>query len=89
MAAKKTAKKVATKTPAKKAPAKKAAKKAPAKKAPAKKAAKKAAKTKAAAPSIDDITRVAYSIYLKRMETGTPGDSHSDWIEAEKQLSGK
>ncbi len=85
MAAKKTAKKTtAKKPPAKKTPAKKA----PAKKAAAKKAPKKkAAKTKKAAPSIDEITRVAYSIYLKRMETGAPGDPHTDWIEAEKQLS--
>ena len=49
VAAKKAAKKAATKTPAKKAPAKKAAKKAPAKKAPAKKAATKTPAKKAPA----------------------------------------
>lgn len=81
MAAKKTAKK-ATKTTAKKAAkkvTKKVTKKAASKQAPAKKTAK-------AAPSIDEITRVAYAIYQQRIASGTPGDSRSDWLEAEKQL---
>lgn len=86
MAAKKTAKKTdvtAPKEPAAPA-AKKAAKKAAAKKAPAKKAATKAAKT--AKPSPDAIAKAAYLIYRRRIDLGLPGDSHGDWLEAEKQL---
>jgi hypothetical protein len=87
MAAKKTAKKTKESTPAK-APApvaKKAAKKAVTKaaKSPAPKAAKKAA------PKIttDMIAREAYLNYRRRVEQGLPGDSHTDWLEAERQLS--
>lgn len=99
MAAKKTASKTTdspTPSPAEKAPvAKKTAKKA------AKKAATKAAKElptatpsavpvapkTVAKPSSDAIARAAYLIYRRRVEQGLPGDSHSDWLEAERQLS--
>ncbi len=88
MAAKKTTKKAAKKaaTPTAK-PA--ATSKAPAKKE-AKPAAKKAApKAKTApSPSLDEIAQAAYLIYRRRIEQGLPGDSHSDWVEAEKQLTG-
>lgn len=99
MAAKKTAKKTAE--PASKnipAPAKPAVKKAveTAKKAPVKKAAtkkiavKKAKPTKAelaAKPSLDTIARAAYLNYRRRVENGLPGDSHGDWLEAERFFS--
>ena len=89
MAAKKTAKKAAAKKAAKK-PTEKPAKKAAAKKAPAKKAtkvAKAASKVeKKAGPSIDSVARSAYLNYRRRVENGLPGDSHGDWLEAERQL---
>lgn len=99
MAAKKTAKKLTESAPAE-APsspapvAKKAAKKAAATKTAAKKAAKspassteKSAAPKAAAkPTSDAIARAAYLNYRKRVELGLPGDSHGDWLEAERQL---
>ena len=92
MAAKKTAKKTAEltseKTPA---VAKKAAKKAPVKKAAAKKTAVKKPDSKkpepAAKPSLDMIARAAYLNYRRRVESGLPGDSHGDWLEAERQIS--
>ncbi len=97
MAAKKTAKKAA---PAKegsapKAPAKKAATKAAktATKAPAKKAEKAAPaaapakKTAAAKPPLDALARAAYLNYRRRVEQGLPGDSHGDWLEAERKFS--
>ena len=71
-AAKKAAKKVAKKVAAKKTA------KPPAAKAP------KPARTK---PTPDAITRAAYLIYRHRVENGLPGDSHNDWLEAERQLS--
>ncbi len=95
MAAKKTAKKAAARktadAPADKPAKKAAAKKATAKKTPAKKAAKKAAvETPKAAkkmpPSPDAIARGAYLNYRRRVEQGLPGDSHGDWLEAERQL---
>ncbi|MES2437805.1 MAG: hypothetical protein V4584_01975 [Verrucomicrobiota bacterium] len=101
MAAKKTAKKttesVSEETPkpvAKKAAktAKKAvAKKAPAepKKAAAEPAATPVAKKAAAKPSLDDLARAAYLNYRRRVEQGLPGDSHADWLEAERQFSGQ
>ncbi len=68
---------------AKKAAVKKAAttnKAAPAaKKAPARKNAVK--------PSLDAIARAAYLNYRRRVEQGLPGDSHGDWLEAERQFS--
>lgn len=73
-AAKKAAKKTAVK---KTAPAPAAAKPAAAKKAPAKKAAAK--------PSLDAVARAAYLNYRNRVENGLPGDSHGDWLEAERQ----
>jgi hypothetical protein len=96
MAAKKTAKKTTESAPAK-APAaatpvaKKAAKKAAQKTAPAKSATKAvkspAAKPAATKPSSDAIARAAYLNYRRRVEQGLPGDSHSDWLEAERQLA--
>jgi len=74
---------------AKKAPAKKAAKKAAAKTATvAKKSApaKKAAAKPAAKPGVEAIARAAYMNYLHRVANGLPGDSHSDWVEAERSL---
>lgn len=90
MAAKKTAKKTVESAPkeptAAKAPvAKKAAKKATAKKA-APKAEKPAAAKPSAQPSPDSIARAAYLNYRRRVEQGLPGDSHGDWLEAERQL---
>jgi hypothetical protein len=72
--AEKSAKKVAVK----KLPAKKSAP-ATAKKTPAKKPTTK--------PSLDVIARAAYLNYRRRVELGLPGDSHGDWLEAEKQFS--
>jgi hypothetical protein len=98
MAAKKTAKSSPepVTTPAE-SPPKPAAKKvaAVAKKAAAKKAvtspapaAKKAAAKKVAAkPSLDAVARAAYLNYRRRVEQGLPGDSHGDWLEAERQFS--
>lgn len=99
MAAKKTAKKAAPaplkEASAPKAPAKKAATKAtktattaPAKKAD--KAAPAAAPTKkpaAAKPPLDALARAAYLNYRRRVEQGLPGDSHGDWLEAERKFS--
>lgn len=95
MATKKTAKKMVESTPAlaegtPKPVAKKVAKTAkkttdakPAA-APVKKVtAKKVASTK---PSLDVIARAAYLNYRRRVEQGLPGDSHGDWLEAEKQM---
>lgn len=73
-AAKKAAKKAAPKKVAAKTAAPAAAKKAPAKKTATK-------------PSLDVIARAAYLNYRRRVELGLPGDSHGDWLEAEKQLS--
>ncbi len=78
----KKAAKVAKKAVAKKATATKTT--APAKKAAAKKvAAKKVATPK---PSLDVIARAAYLNYRRRVEQGLPGDSHGDWLEAERQM---
>jgi hypothetical protein len=85
MAAKKTAQKSAKAPAAAITP--KAAKKTVTKKAAtktAKKAAPKAAKTPA--PTFDDIARAAYLIYRRRTELGLPGNSGSDWAEAEREL---
>jgi hypothetical protein len=98
MAAKKTAKSSpeSSSKPAE-SPPKPAAKKAAtvAKKAVAKKAAaspapaakKAAAKKVAAKPSLDAVARAAYLNYRRRVEQGLPGDSHGDWLEAERQFS--
>ena len=52
-------------------------------------AAKKPAspKTKEAAYTQDDVALRAYFIAEKRQRLGVHGDSHSDWIEAERQLA--
>jgi hypothetical protein len=73
----KKAAKVAKKAVVKKAPATKTA-------APAKKAATK--KVINPKPSLDVIARAAYLNYRRRVEQGLPGDSHGDWLEAERQL---
>ncbi|MEX1048612.1 MAG: hypothetical protein WED15_03725 [Akkermansiaceae bacterium] len=100
MAAKKTATKKPTESAPKgakatpKPAAKKAAKTAskvaakkatPAAPAPAKPAP--AAKKSAAKPSLDSIARAAYLNYRRRVERGLPGDSHGDWLEAERQIA--
>jgi len=85
--------KSATKPAAAKAPAKKAAaapKSAskPAKPAPAPATAPaKAAKPAQPAVSRDEIALRAYYIGERRQIMGWPGDSSSDWIEAEAQLA--
>lgn len=101
MAAKKTAKKttetaapetVETPKPAAKKAAKKAApaakktvtKKAVAASAPA---STPAAKKAVAKPSLDAVARAAYLNYRRRVEQGLPGDSHGDWLEAERQFA--
>ena len=59
----------------------------------AKPAAKKPAASKAALPkkaasySQDDVALRAYFIAEKRRKLGLPGDEHSDWVEAERQLA--
>jgi outer membrane biosynthesis protein TonB len=88
MAAKKTAKTTPESAPKKaEATPKPAAKKAAVKKAaPAPAAAKKAPAKKAAAkPSLEAVARAAYLNYRNRVENGLPGDSHGDWLEAERQ----
>jgi hypothetical protein len=44
--------------------------------------AKKSAKSKS--PTNEDIALRAYHIYLQRK--GAPGDPHSDWLRAEREL---
>ena len=66
------------------APAKSAAKKKPASKGS--KTSKTATKVKAVSFSTDDIALRAYFISESRSRNGIPGDSHSDWLEAERQL---
>jgi len=94
MAAKKTAKKTTDSAPkdtesAPKPVAKKAtktAKKAAKAVTPAADAAAAAPAKKAAAkPSLDAVARAAYLNYRRRVELGLPGDSHGDWLEAERQ----
>ena len=55
-------------------------------KAVAKKPAAPKAK-KAAAITRDDLALRAYFIAEKRHKLGLPGDEHSDWLEAERQLA--
>ncbi len=52
---------------------------------------KKAAAAKKPSPpaveiSSDDIALRAYFLAERRQQEGIPGDEHSDWIEAERQL---
>ena len=56
-----------------------------AKTVPAAKPAKKKT-TKAATFSQEDVAFRAYLIGEKRQQLGLPGDSLSDWVEAEQQL---
>jgi hypothetical protein len=89
MPAKKAATPAPSATPAATTPP---AKKAAVKKTAAKKtvAAKPAAAAKADSsprlPTRDEITQAAYLVFLKRKELGLPGDSATDWLEAERQL---
>lgn len=63
------------------------AKKKPASAAnPAKAAAKKAPAAKLVVFSTEDIALKAYFIHEHRTRLGLPGDEHSDWVEAERQL---
>ena len=48
--------------------------------------AKAAKKKKASGFSPEDIALRAYFISESRSRNGIPGDSHSDWLEAERQL---
>ncbi|MEI6177825.1 MAG: hypothetical protein WCS43_13110, partial [Verrucomicrobiota bacterium] len=83
--AKKTAKKVAKTTAS-------AGEKSQEKPAAAKPAAKKTAVNKTAEPKTtakitpDTLARAAYLNYRRRVEQGLPGDSHGDWLEAERTL---
>jgi hypothetical protein len=87
MAAKKTAKKSAPAKAAKKAPPKKAvARVKPAPEVAAEPPEKPAAKP-AERPPLDAVARAAYLNYRRRVEQGLPGDSHGDWLQAERQLS--
>lgn len=36
--------------------------------------------------ALDIIARGAYLNYRHRVENGLPGDSHTDWLEAEQQV---
>ncbi len=84
-AAKKTAKKVAKTTAT-------ADEKSEKKPTTAKPAAKKTAVNKTAEPKTtakitpDVLARAAYLNYRRRVEQGLPGDSHGDWLEAERTM---
>jgi hypothetical protein len=39
--------------------------------------------------SVDVIARAAYLNYRRRVEQGLPGDSNTDWLEAERQMGGE
>ncbi len=41
---------------------------------------------KAAKPSPDVIARAAYLNYRRRVDEGLPGDSHDDWLAAEREF---
>ena len=58
------------------------------KKAASPKASKKTTKKKGTIPSptIEEISLRAYYIAERRQKMGWPGDSQSDWLEAERQL---
>lgn len=62
-----------------------------AKKAPAKKVAgtatPAASKSTVVKASLDAVARAAYLNYRRRVEQGLPGDSHGDWLEAERQFT--
>jgi hypothetical protein len=54
--------------------------------AAAKKTAPATAAQKQPAFTNEDVALRAYFISEKRLRLGLPGDAHSDWIEAERQL---
>lgn len=61
---------------------------APAKpKATTRKAAPAARRAKKPSYSQEDVALRAYFIAERRLAAGLPGDSHQDWIEAERQLA--
>ena len=68
-----------------------AAKPKAASRVPAGAKAAKTAKKKSAATAVrqEDIAFRAYLIAEKRQQLGLPGDSLSDWVEAERQLLGE
>lgn len=37
-------------------------------------------------PTAEDIRKKAYELYQARAKAGRPGDSTTDWLEAERQL---
>ena len=49
--------------------------------------AKVALPKKAASYTQDEVALRAYFIAEKRSKLGLPGDPHSDWVEAERQLA--
>lgn len=67
-------------------PPKAAAPKTAAPKAAAPKRTPKPAAPPAPAFTHEDVTLRAYFISEKRNAAGIPGDSHQDWLEAERQL---
>ena len=77
-----------TQFPAKKAAkvAKKAAKKIPATRATQSADLTTPAKKVSSKPTLDSVARAAYLNYRRRVEQGLPGDSHGDWLEAERQF---
>ena len=87
---------VAKKAAVKKVAAKKAAPKAAAPKeetpkaaAAPKEVATQVAPKVSAKPSPDELARAAYLNYRRRSEQGLPGDSHQDWLEAERHFTRK
>ena len=81
-AVKVTKKVVAKKSAAKKSVAQKLIL-APAKKTAPTSSAKPSKKVVTPKPSIDAIAKAAYLNYRRRIENGMPGNSQSDWLEAE------
>ena len=75
----------AKKVPAEKTAAKKTAAKTPVSKAAAPQAAAKSSPA-SARPTREQIEQAAYFNYRTRAEKGLPGDSHSDWVAAERKL---
>ena len=53
----------------------------------ARKTATQASSDATARPSDVEIRVLAYHLYERRCESGTPGDAAGDWIEAEGLLS--
>ncbi len=51
--------------------------------------AKAAVKKAAVKHSPDELARAAYLNYRRRVEQGLPGDSHGDWLEAERYFARK